>query len=114
MCIKKYNYLILFFTILTILIGCKSTQVTKKDSIPVSLDVSEDNIIKAWEYSVYRYFRRYNTELKDDGKYYIEYGSHTLIFYYDNGRIYVESSIPEKHPIWLSHIYKIMQEAVRK
>jgi len=115
MCIKKYNLLILFYTVLTVFISCASTQsstTTKKDSIPVILDVS-DNIKKdAFEFSVVKYFRRYPTTLKDDGTFLIKYGKYPVIVSYDNGRIYVESSIQEKHPIWLYQIHKLMKKSV--
>jgi len=115
MCIKKYNLLIFFYIIFTVFISCTSTQsstTTKKDSIPVILDVSDNIKLAAFEFSVFTYFRRYPTTQKDDGTFYVKYGRYPVIVSYDNGRIYVESSLPEKHPIWLYQIHKLMKKRV--
>jgi len=115
MYIRKYKFLVLFYTILTIYTGCTSTQssvITKKDGIPVILDVSDNIKLDAFKISVTKYFRRYNPTLKNDGTFSVQYGKYPVIVSFDNERIYIESSIPEKHALWLLNINKLMKSTV--
>jgi hypothetical protein len=95
------------------LLGCTSVpKIVKKEQIPVLLNVSEELKYEAFQLAVVRYFRRYNPQQNIDGTYSVVYGKFPVTVSYSEDKIYIESTIPEKHPLWLSNIQKIMKEIV--
>jgi hypothetical protein len=96
------------------LLGCTSvTQPLKKDQIPALLNASEELKYEAFQSAVVRYFRRYNPQQNTDNTYSVTYGRFHVTVSYDEDKIYIESAIPEKHPLWLSNIQKLMKEIVK-
>ena len=119
---KKINQVFLFFSfeifivVLSFFLGCTSAQVntntqinTREDSIPVILNVSEELKIEAFQSTIIRYFRRYNPTLQNDNTFSIQYGRFPVKVSFVNDRVFINSSIPDKHSLWLSNIRKGMQ-----
>jgi len=107
----------LFFILISIfyLNSCTSTPVSneiKKDSLSVTLNTTDEMKLEIFQTSIIQYFRRYTPTLQNDNSFHIQYGKYPVIASFEDNKVFIESTIPHKHPLWLSNVSKLMREMV--